>query len=88
MKKQIHAQSTTNFARAFQYKDLIYLYSDHTCEAPGCKTVLVLDGNMKNARQVCMVKDIGELHFSNMVGSILVGKYHDYKLFIIHIVIR
>lgn len=29
---------------------------------------------MKNARQVCMVKDAGELHFSSMKGTIVVGK--------------
>lgn len=32
-----------------------------------------LDGNMKNARQVCMVKDVAELRFSAMDGSIVVG---------------
>lgn len=36
--------------------------------------MLVLDGNMKNARQVCMVKDVAELHFSAINGSIVVGK--------------
>lgn len=55
--------------------EFFYFHLDHICGAPGCKTVLVLDGNMKNARQVCMVKDIGELHFSNMTGSIVVGTY-------------
>lgn len=59
---------TKHYSHAFSNK-----WEDHTCEAPGCRTVLVLDGNMKNARQVCMVKDIGELHFSNMIGSILIG---------------
>ena len=46
---------------------------DHICETPGCKTMVVLDGNMKNARQVCMVKDVAELRFSAMDGSIVVG---------------
>jgi len=36
--------------------------------------MLVLDGNMKNARQVCMVKDVAELRFSAINGSIVVGK--------------
>ena len=50
------------------------LFMDHICETAGCKTMLVLDGNMKNARQVCMVKDVAELHFSSISGSIVVGK--------------
>lgn len=50
------------------------LFIDHICESPGCKSMLVLDGNMKNARQVCMVKDVAELHFSAINGSIVVGK--------------
>lgn len=48
-------------------------WGDHICESPGCKSMLVLDGNMKNARQVCMVKDVAELHFSAINGSIVVG---------------
>ena len=33
---------------------------EHTCKYPGCKNVLVLDGNnMKNRRDVCMAKDSG-----------------------------
>jgi len=34
----------------------------------------VLDGNMKNARQVCSCCDVGELKFPGMDGSIVVGK--------------
>ena len=49
------------------------LLIDHICETPGCKTMVVLDSNMKNARQVCMVKDVAELRFSAMDGSIVVG---------------
>ncbi|XP_068691032.1 zinc finger protein 862-like [Montipora foliosa] len=30
---------------------------EHTCQIPSFRNVLVLDGNKKNARQVCMVKD-------------------------------
>ena len=35
--------------------------------------MLVLDGNMKNARQVCSCKDIGELHYAGMEGTVVVG---------------
>ncbi|CAB4004926.1 Hypothetical predicted protein [Paramuricea clavata] len=48
-------------------------WTDHICDVPGCKSVVVIDGNMKNARQVCSCLDVGELHFDGMSGSILVG---------------
>lgn len=50
-------------------------YLDHSCQTPGCQNVLVLDGNMKNARQVCMLKDAGELHFSTIQGTVQIGKF-------------
>lgn len=40
---------------------------------PGCNDVLVLDGNMKNARQVCSCRDIGELQYAGMEGTVVVG---------------
>lgn len=49
----------------------------HQCEKPGCRDVLVLDGNMKNARQVCACKGTSELKFPN--GTIVVG-----ECFIVH----
>ena len=36
---------------------------------PGCESVLLLDGNMKNARPVCSCRDVGELKFAGMDGS-------------------
>lgn len=48
--------------------------TDHVCESPGCKSTLVLDGNMKNACQVCMMKDVAQLHFPGMPGVVVVGK--------------
>ena len=52
-----------------------YSITDHTCKKPGCHSVLVLDGNMKNARQVCGCCDVGELMFAGMNGSVVVGMY-------------
>ena len=49
--------------------------TDHTCNKPGCESVLVLDGNIKNARQVCSCHDVGELKFAGMDGSVVIGKY-------------
>ena len=51
-----------------------YVSLDDACDTPGCKTVLVLDGNMKNAQQVCMCKHIGELYFEDLEGTVVVGK--------------
>ena len=34
----------------------------------GCESVLELDGNMKNARQVWFRRDVGELKFAGMDG--------------------
>ena len=39
---------------------------DHVCETAGCRAVLIMDGNMKNARQVCMCKHVGELRFNDL----------------------
>ena len=36
--------------------------------------MLVIDGNMKNARQVCLCKNVGELQFSDLHGTVVVGK--------------
>ena len=48
--------------------------TDHVGESPGCKSTLVLDGNMKSARQVCMVIDVPELHFPGISGTVVVVK--------------
>ncbi|KAK3733841.1 hypothetical protein QZH41_008639, partial [Actinostola sp. cb2023] len=45
----------------------------HCCNTKGCENVLVLDGNMKNARQVCSCKNVSQLEFEGMDGSITVG---------------
>jgi len=35
--------------------------------------VLVLDGNMKNARQAYSCRVVGELKFAGMDGSVVIG---------------
>ena len=30
----------------------------HVCDSTGCKSVIVLDGNMKSAREVCACKNV------------------------------
>ena len=44
----------------------------HRCEKKGCGRVLVLDGNMKNARTVCACKNVGEIQFTG-IGGVVIG---------------
>ena len=44
----------------------------HQCKFPGCGTVLVVDGNMKNRRDVCKAKDAGYIEFVGLPGITLV----------------
>ena len=46
----------------------------HRCDVKGCGSVLVLDGNMKNARTVCACNGVGELRFEG-IGGVVIGKY-------------
>ncbi len=45
----------------------------HTCTFPGCGKVLVLDGNMKNRRDVCFAKDAGHVEFEGLSSSTKTG---------------
>ena len=47
--------------------------SGHRCNAPGCGNVLVLDGNMKNNREVCLAIDAGYAEFSGLPGKVKTG---------------
>ncbi|KXJ21076.1 hypothetical protein AC249_AIPGENE27746 [Exaiptasia diaphana] len=48
-------------------------WSEHSCQHKGCKNVVVIDGNMKNCRQVCSCKGVTQLQFEGMIGAITVG---------------
>ena len=45
----------------------------HQCYYPGCRSVLVMDGNMKNRRDVCYAKDAGFIQFDGLSGLIKTG---------------
>ena len=47
--------------------------SGHSCKFPGCGTVLILDGNMKNRRDICYAKDAGFIEFEGLPGAITTG---------------
>jgi len=45
----------------------------HRCSYPGCGSVLVLDGNMKNHRDICSAKPQGHIEFECLPGVITTG---------------
>ena len=45
----------------------------HSCKFPGYGTVLILDGNMKNRRDICFAKSAGYIEFDGLSGSITTG---------------
>lgn len=45
----------------------------HQCRYPGCNTVLVIDGNLKNRRAVCAATEAGYLQYPGLSGSIKSG---------------
>lgn len=46
---------------------------EHRCDVVGCGKVIVLDGNMKNNREVCYAIDAGYMEFDNLPGRIKTG---------------
>ena len=44
----------------------------HRCSVKGCGNVIVLDGNMKNARTVCSCNSVGEIVFEG-IGNVVIG---------------
>ena len=46
---------------------------DHQCEAKGCGTVLVIDGNLKNNREVCAAVDAGFVEYPGLPGKVKTG---------------
>lgn len=51
----------------------IFAAIDHQCNESGCGRTLVLDGNMKNHRDVCAAKEAGYAEFDGLPGKIKTG---------------
>ena len=49
------------------------LTSAHACQLPGCQTIIVLDGNMKNRRHVCNARDAGYIEYPGLSGRVKTG---------------
>ena len=52
---------------------LVLSCAGHECGFPGCKSVLVLDGNMKNRRDVCAASEAGFTEYEGLPGVIKTG---------------
>lgn len=46
---------------------------EHRCKFPGCKNVMVLDGNMKNQREICFANEAGYVTYPGLPGRIKTG---------------
>lgn len=47
----------------------IIIFSGHHCDVKGCKEVLVMDGNMKNHRDIYMAREAGYITFTGLPGD-------------------
>ena len=54
----------------------ISFISAHKCSYPGCKSVLVVDGNMKNRRDICAATHAGFTEYSGLPGALKTGCQH------------
>lgn len=45
----------------------------HLCTYPGCREVLIIDGNMKNRRDICAAKDAGWIQYPELPGCVKTG---------------
>ena len=45
----------------------------HRCKEAGCGSVLVLDGNMKNSRDVCAAEHAGFVEYCGLPGRVTTG---------------
>jgi hypothetical protein len=51
----------------------IKLTTGHTCHKPGCGKALVIDGNMKNHRDVCCATNAGYSEYTGLPGRVRTG---------------
>lgn len=46
---------------------------EHRCEKPGCGIALVIDGNMKNHRNICLATNAGYAVYDGLPGRVRTG---------------
>ena len=49
------------------------MFIGHQCQFPGCEYVIVIDGNMKNRRDVCLAKHAGKIQYAGLPGYVMTG---------------
>ena len=69
----------TTFKLSNFYNVFLYLL-EHKCNAPGCGSVLVIDGNCKNSRDVCKARDAGFVEYEGLQGVVKTGCMNTPKL--------
>lgn len=52
---------------------LYHLVSEHSCDKLGCRSALVIDGNVKNHQDVCMATAAGFVQFKGLRGQVQTG---------------
>ena len=50
-----------------------HFIAGHSCKYPGCQNVLVIDGNMKNQRDICVATEAGFVKYEGLPGAIKTG---------------
>uniref|UniRef100_A0A1X7VAC2 Uncharacterized protein n=1 Tax=Amphimedon queenslandica TaxID=400682 RepID=A0A1X7VAC2_AMPQE len=45
----------------------------HSCSKPGCGSVIVMDANMKNHRDVCLATEAGFVEYDGLPGTVKTG---------------
>lgn len=70
----VHVHAVHNHCRGISYHGKNYINPvAHRCNCKGCGTVLVVDGNMKNNREVCSAADAGYIEYAGLPGSVKTG---------------
>ena len=53
---------------------ILIILTEHECSYPGCQLAIVIDGNQKNRRSVCMASQAGYVEYPSLpAGSIVTG---------------
>lgn len=60
------------------FDNTLYLYTflhfiGHHCEDTNCKRTLILDGNMKNHRDICAARHAGFAEYEGLPGNVKTG---------------
>ena len=51
----------------------MYIFTGHRCNVKGCGYTMVLDGNMKNHRDVCCATNAGYVEYKGLPGQVRTG---------------